>query len=105
MPENSDPGQLSRLEELLEDNLHLAKENNRILRDMRRTGRIAFWAKVILWTVVLILPIFLIGPFLRYISPLTGGVIPTSTTTLFGIPSSEQVEKAVQQYKAQYQNR
>lgn len=102
MPENGDPGQLQRLEELLEDNLHLAKENNKILRDMRRTGWFAFWFKVVLWTVILVLPFFFIGPLLRYLSPLTGGAIPTGVN-VFGLPSSEQLQKAVETYKAQYQ--
>lgn len=101
MPDNGDPGQLARLEELLEDNLHLAKENNKILRDLRRTGWFSFWFKVILWIVILVLPFFFIGPILRYLSPLTGGAIPSNG--VFGLPSAEQLQKAVETYKAQYE--
>jgi hypothetical protein len=103
MVDNGDPGQLTRIEELLEDNLHLAKENNHLLKSIRNGNRVAFWAKVVLWTVVLVLPFFFLGPLLRYLSPLTGGAIPVGGTSLFGLPSSEQLQKAVQQYKAQYQ--
>ncbi|KND49369.1 MAG: hypothetical protein AB203_03160 [Parcubacteria bacterium C7867-008] len=90
---------LGRLEELLEENLKLAEDTNRILRDVRRTGRIAFWAKVILWTIVLVLPFFFIGPVLRALEPYTNGALPAGTT-LLGVPSPEQIQSAVEQFKA-----
>lgn len=91
---------LGRLEELLEENLKLAEDTNRILRDVRRTGRIAFWFKVILWTVVLVLPFFFIGPLLKALEPYTGGALPAGST-LLGVPSPEQIQKAVEQFRAQ----
>jgi len=96
----TEPASLERLHELLEENIKLAEDTNRILRDVRRTGRIAFWFKVVLWTIVLVLPFFFIGPLLRMLEPFTGGTIPAGSA-LFGIPSAEQIQKAVEQFKAQ----
>ena len=101
-PREEEPVTLERLEELLEENLKLAEDTNRILRDVRRTGRIAFWFKVVLWTIVLVLPFFLIAPFLRALEPYTGGALPIGAN-LFGIPSAEQIGKAIELFKAQGQ--
>ena len=90
------PVSLDELYELVEENLKLAEDTNRILRDVRRTGRIAFWAKVILWTLVLALPFIFIGPILDYLEPFFQGVSPS---LLLGVPSQEQVQQAVEAYK------
>ncbi len=89
---------LDQLEELVEANHTLAKETNRIVRDLRRTGRIAFWFRVILWIAVLGLPILFLGPIIRYVNAATGISIPTSTN-LFGVPSADEIQKAVTQYR------
>ncbi|KND50506.1 MAG: hypothetical protein AB202_02525 [Parcubacteria bacterium C7867-007] len=92
---------LARLEELLEENLKLAEDTNRILREVRRTGLISFWAKVILWTIVLILPLFLIGPLLSALKPYFNATVPDGSAALLGVPSPEQIQQAVELFKAQ----
>ena len=68
--------------------LDLAKENNRILHAMRFWGRVAFIAKVIIWTLVLVVPVILY-PFIVSHLPVATG------TPLFGLPSSVQIQKAL----------
>lgn len=88
------------LRTLLKENLALAKENNEMLKQMRRLGRIAFWAKAIIWTALIILPLLLIGPLMSYLSSIVGGVPGGSgsllNTTLFGLPSPEMVNELLQ---------
>ncbi|MDB5237661.1 MAG: hypothetical protein JWL88_763 [Parcubacteria group bacterium] len=91
---------LDVLSDLIEENIKLAKDTNRIIRDVRRTGRIAFWCKLILWVLVLATPLFFIGPILQYFKDATGLAIP-SGTNVFGVPSAEQIQSAITQYKAQ----
>jgi hypothetical protein len=76
---------LDVLSDLVEENNKIAHDTNRIVRDMRRTGRIAFWFKLLLWIVVLGLPLFFIGPLLKYFSAATG---------------FEDLQKAISTYKA-----
>lgn len=90
---------LDQLEELVHEQHKLAKDTNRIVRDMRRTGRIAFWFKAILWIIVLGLPIFFLGPILRYFTSVTGVPVPSSAS-VFGVPSADQIQKAISDYKA-----
>lgn len=47
------------LRALLEENQRLVKENNEILRSMRRAARIALVFKIVIWAIILGLPVFL----------------------------------------------
>jgi hypothetical protein len=73
----------------------LTEDNNRLLLNMRKWGRIAFWFKAAIWTVVLVAPIFLIPYIVPYIPALSNipGISGTSSSTsLFGIPSPAAVQ-------------
>ncbi|MES2225901.1 MAG: hypothetical protein V4480_03780 [Patescibacteria group bacterium] len=94
----TDEASISRIEQLLEETKELAEENNRLLRDIRRTNRISFWSKVILWTVVLILPFIFLGPLLRALVPATGTGVGGGT--LFGLPSPTEFQKIIDTYRA-----
>lgn len=89
------------LEQLLKDNLELAKANNRILRRMERNALIGFVAKAIIWLLVLGVPIFF---FSSYIGPLMSAFHGEATSTVpggvFGLPSAEQLQEIVNSYKA-----
>lgn len=101
MPEEEESvsERLDRIEDLLEEQAKLAKETHRTVKRMQHVGRLAFWFKVILWTVVLVLPFFFLGPITRYFTALTGFAVPTGAN-LFGVPSEQQIQQAVQQFKA-----
>lgn len=94
--------EVQELKEQIEDLVEVAEENNKILHQMRRIGRIAFFAKALMWTIVLILPfvlIPLISPYLHLLQiPGIGGT--STSTSLFGYPSPEQLERALDTYKS-----
>lgn len=66
--------QLARLEQLLEENLELAEENNKLLREMRRWSRLGVFVKVILWAAVIILPFLLLKPVIEQLFPAATGI-------------------------------
>lgn len=99
MPPQADE---THLEELLEENLELAKENNKLLKEMRRNAIIGLIARVVIWLVVLGVPIFFLstylGPILDAFSGQANGQeIPVG---LFGMPSQEQLNQLIEQYQA-----
>ncbi len=81
-------GTSGALEQLLKENLQLAKENNRLLRRMIHIGRVAFWCKVLVWVLVLGLPLLFIQPIVTWIQAHAAG-----SASLFGYPSPAEVEK------------
>ena len=58
------------IKELLEQNLHLAKENNHLLRAMRRAAIYGFVGKILFWIIILGIPAYL---YVSFISPLLFG--------------------------------
>ena len=99
------PPAQAHLEALLEENLAFAKDNNRLLRLIRRDAMFGLVAKIVLWLILLGVPLFFIG---SYIGPLfsafsgatAGGAgVPSP----FGVPSKDQVDKLIQEYKEVYQ--
>ena len=87
------------LEELLNENVKLAKENNKILRRMERNALIGLVFKVVLWLVVLGVPLYFLS---TYVGPLTEALrgSTVSPTGLFGLPSAEQLQKILETYKS-----
>jgi len=90
------------LKKILEENLVVAKDNNRLLREMRRNAILGLIAKIIIWLVLLGVPLFFLS---TYLGPLldafagqstTGGALPTG---LFGIPSEDQIHQLIEQYQ------
>lgn len=91
-----DSQNLSRLEQLLEDSLELAEENNRLLLQIQRTMRWSFWGKLVLWVVVLGLPLFFLAPILKSLTQLPGA--GAGSQSVFGLPSAEQLKALVETY-------
>ncbi len=94
----NDEATISRLEQLVQDSIDLAEENNKLLRSLVRTTRFAFWAKALMWVVVIILPFIFLGPLVRTLVPAyntgaTGG-------NLFGFPSPTEIQNIVNSYRA-----
>ena len=86
------------IKHLLEETHALARENNRILRAIRRSQWIGFIFKLIIWAIVLLLPLYL---YQHYLQPLFGsissGVTPSGP---FGIPTSADIQKLINSYKS-----
>lgn len=86
---------LTRLEQLLEENIELTEENNRLIREVRTTARVGFWLRIVLWAAVIILPFLLIGPIISALIPAASGGAGTS----FGLPSAEQFQALLEAYQ------
>ncbi len=90
------------LKKLLEENLAVAKDNNRLLREMRRNAILGLVAKVVLWLVVLGVPLFFLSTYIGPLMSAFSGAAPTGENLkpgLFGLPSAEQVSDLMQQYR------
>ncbi len=90
------------LEALLQENLAFVKDNNRLLRLIRRDALLGMVAKVLLWLVLLGVPLFFLG---TYLGPLMQAFTGAQGTApgLLGAPSKDQVNKLIQEYKDAYQ--
>ncbi len=66
------------LKELLEQNLRLTKENNHLLRSMRRTALYGFIGKILFWIIMLGVPAYL---YVSYVSPIIFGNTAQRTAT------------------------
>ena len=72
----------------------LVKENNLFLHNMRKWGRIAFWSKVVIWTLVLGVPLLLLSYFAPFLNVLPGASGTSATgTSLFGLPSPTELQQ------------
>ena len=89
----------ARIEELLRDLQDSVDENNRILRRMQRSNAISFWGKIIIWTLVIVLPILFLKPLLNTILPFAGYGTPGVGS--YGFPSQAEIQKLMEAYKAQ----
>jgi intein/homing endonuclease len=93
----------SELKKLLEEDIAIGKDNNRLLREMRRNAILGLIAKIIIWLVLLGVPLFFLSTYLGPIldaftgQSASGQAIPGG---LFGIPSEEQINKLIEQYQA-----
>ena len=103
MTEEQVPQAIARLEELLEETNEIAQQNHKILKRMERNALFAFFAKVIIWLIVLGVPLFFFGPYLKPIySLMTEGRNATTTPTsgIFGLPSAQELQNIVNSYRA-----
>ncbi len=85
----------------LEELRALTKDSHRMLRAIRRDQIFSFIVKVIIWLGIIALPIFFyhqyIGPRLdQFQKNPTGAAL-----NLFGLPSSSDIQKLIDQYRAQ----
>ena len=88
------------LKQILEETRALAKDNNRMLRAIRREQWIGWVGKIIIWIIVLALPLYL---YQRYLQPIVNQFFITSgipaTSGPFGFPTSADIEKLINSYK------
>jgi hypothetical protein len=96
MPLEEQVQTLARIENLLTEQLDLARDTNKVVHSIRRANWISFWIKFILWTFAIIVPLFFLGPFLKSLLPSTAD---TNSVNIFGIPSTMEVQKMIQTYR------
>lgn len=88
------------LKRLLEETHVLARENNRMLRAIRRDQWLGFFGRIIVWVIVLALPLYL---YQQYLQPFVEKFSATSGTTTsgpFGFPTSVELQKLINSFKA-----
>lgn len=90
------------LKKLLEENLAVAKDNNRLLRELRRNALLGLIARIVLWLVLLGVPLLFLS---AYIGPIIEAFAGASSAQalpqgLFGLPSEEQINLLIEQYQA-----
>jgi hypothetical protein len=99
MEEPVSRAEFEQLQKLIAGNNALIQDNNRILHSMRKWGRIAFAAKVLLWAAVLLVPVLLYPYIAPKLSQLTFFPITTSSSTnltgssIFGYPSPTEIKE------------
>lgn len=87
------------LEELLKENLEVAKANQKILKRMERNAILGFIFKIVVWLLVLGVPILFLSAYIGPImSALTGGQASSTPTGVFGLPSAEQLKMLMDAY-------
>ncbi len=86
------------LKRLLDETHALAKENHRMLRAIRRDQWLGLVGRIIVWIIVLALPLYL---YQQYLQPFVTKLVPgAATTSVFGLPTSAEVQKLINSYKA-----
>ncbi len=53
------------LKDLLEENLRVSRETNKILRSLRSQARWSLVGKIILWVALIIVPLYFLIPFIN----------------------------------------
>lgn len=100
-PEAPEGLSYAHLEDLLKQTHDLVKENHRILKRMERNAVIGFIAKIVIWLIVLGVPLFFLSTYFRPIMDALSHTSTASSSRLIGLPSAEQLQKAIEAYKAQ----
>lgn len=88
---------MAQLEGRIEELLETVEDNNRLLRSIQRSMRWGFWGRLLVWIIVLALPFIVLGPFLKAVVP---GLSGTEKNSLFGLPSTDQVEGLLNAYRS-----
>ncbi len=87
------------LKTLVEESLRLSKENNKMLRSMRRAAVFGFFVRIIFWLTILGVPVYL---YVVYLAPVVSSVFPNGATNvnpvlkMFGIPSTDVLRQSMQ---------
>lgn len=92
------------LKKLLEENLAVARDNNRLLREARRYAILGTVAKVVIWLLILGVPLFFLSTYLGPIMDALSGQAGQGTSTiLIGFPSQEQIQQILELYQGESQ--
>ncbi len=83
------------------DEIHaLTRDNHRMLRAIRRDQWLGFIGRVVVWIIVFALPLYL---YQQYLQPLVAKFSATTGMTTsgpFGFPTSAEVQKLINSFKA-----
>lgn len=88
------------LKRMLEETRALVKDNHQMLRTIRRHQWYGFIGKIIVWIVVLIVPLYLYQQYLQPLVAMFSSASSTPTSGIFGFPTSAELQKLINSYKA-----
>ena len=88
------------LKRQLEEVHALAKDNHRLLRAMRRHQLIGAFGKIAFWIVILGSSAYWYQTYLQPIVSKFSGAQGEFTSNLFGIPTTADLQKLINSYKA-----
>ena len=91
--ETQPESQQDRIETLLKETIELSKENNKILRRMERNALISLFAKIFLWLLLLGLPLFFLGPYLKPLYNTLTGQGGGESGVPVGVPGENQLQQ------------
>ncbi len=97
VPAGSMMSSTGSLTKMVEETLALETENNRMLKRMQALDHISFWIKIVVWSLVLGLPVIFFQPLLAYLKQ---SII--ENPAMFGIPSSAEFYKAVNDFSTKH---
>ena len=88
------------LKRMLDETHALAKDNHRMLRAIRRDQWFSFFARIIIWIIVLALPLYL---YQQYVEPLVTKFSAVSgfatSSAPFNLPTTAEFQKLLDSYK------
>ena len=84
----------------IDEIMALTKDNHRMLRAIRRDQWFGLVARVIIWAIVLALPLYLYQQYFQPIISKFSNTPGMTTNGLFGIPTSAELQKLIDSYKA-----
>ncbi|MFM2330661.1 MAG: hypothetical protein RLZZ26_168 [Candidatus Parcubacteria bacterium] len=88
------------LKHLVQETLALAKENHRLIKAVRRHQLFETYGKWILWLIVILASVYSFQVYLRPLINTYSKVTGTSATGPFGLPTSADIQKLIDSFKA-----
>jgi hypothetical protein len=82
------------LKKLMQDNLMIARQNNAVLKAIRRHQVIGIWGKVLFWAVIIVGSAYGTQVYLR---PLMETAL--SAYSPLGMPTSAEIQKLIDSYQ------
>lgn len=86
------------LKKLLEENLEVAKDNNRLLKLIRRDAMIGLGVKIVLYLVLLGVPLYFLSQYLGPMLETFSAASSSAPTGVFLPPSPEQIQQIRELY-------
>lgn len=88
------------MRKMMQEQLAITKDNNNVLRAIRHHQWLGTVVTAAFWILLLIAPFYL---YQHYIQPFTSKFVPAGSATStnpFGIPSSADIQKLINSFKA-----
>lgn len=85
------------IKKLVEDTHALARDTHRLVRAMRRDQWVSFFARIVIWAIVLLLPLYIYQQYFYPILSKFSQGTTTSSSGFLGLPSVD-IQKLINSY-------